>query len=837
MIYSTVIAKYVAATEKTGLDLSSVDLKELSQKIGSQLGEVEWSKDFGARFDGVVVAKVVSCEKHPNADKLSLCLVDDGGATEGLDRNKDGLVQVVCGAPNVRAGIYSPWVVPGIAVPATADDDEPFVVGSKELRGEMSNGMLASPRELGINDDHSTILELTPEIVDESLIKPGQPFRELLSLDDQLIDIENKMFTRRPDLFGNLGISREVAGILGQQFKTPDWYITPLTIEASESGSAVVLDNQVKDKVPRFTTAVVEGIKIGPSPLWIQAYLKRVGINSVNNVVDMTNLMSMYTAQPTHAFDYDKITARSASDASLGVRMAKKDEKLTVIGGKTLTLTDQDMVITTDQEAVALAGIMGGADTEVDENTTTILLECATFDMYTIRRSSMRHGLFTDASTRYTKGQTSHHNQHVVMKLIQMLQKQMNCTLVRYQEDSADTLPQNDMIATTAGFINARLGTDLGAEQIATMLRNIEFAVEQSQDLLKVTAPSWRMDIHIAEDLVEEIGRFHGYDNLPLSLPSRSTSPVVNDPLLAAKARIRHTLASVGANEALTYSFVHGDLLTRAGQDPQLSYAIKNAISPELQYYRQSVVPSLLDKVYSNIRAGYGEFALFEISRVHSKHLERNEEDVPTEIETMGFVCTSKKPLDSGATYFRARRYLDRLASEFGQTLTYVPYDKEMGLAVTKPFAVGRSAVVKMGDSILGIVGEITPKVRRGFKLSVSTAGFELDVAQFAVIISGSPYEKLLEYPKSSNDMTFTLDKKIAYGDLHKAVSATLDNTDLWHHIDPVSIYSDNVTTKNITLRIVLADRARTLKSEDVNSVFKHIAEAAKKELGATISE
>ena len=295
---------------KTVRQFTNVDIgvEELVEKINQQLGAVEEVIDLGSRYQGAVIARVVKCTKHPDADKLSVCEIDAGTGEN---------IQVVCGAPNVREDLWVVWLQPGATVPATANDKEPFVLGARELRGVVSNGMLASAKELALGDDHNGIVELIEaDLLNGKALEAGASFAETFGLDDTIIDIENKMFTHRPDLFGQLGVAREIAGIQNQQFKSPDWYLeTPQFAETTDLELEVV--NEAADAVPRFMAVAMKDVVVRPSPLWLQCALVAMGGKPINNIVDVTNYVMLMTAQPTHAYDYDKLRSHK-----LGVRMA-----------------------------------------------------------------------------------------------------------------------------------------------------------------------------------------------------------------------------------------------------------------------------------------------------------------------------------------------------------------------------------------------------------------------------------------------------------------------------------------------------------------------------------
>src|SRR5882757_6459132 len=312
--------------ETTG-DIAPNGVDDLVEKIGAQLGAIEETEDFGSKYDGVVIVKVVSCVDHPNADRLHVCTIDDGGVTPDVKRDESNYVQVVCGAPNVREGMTVAWLPPGSTVPESANKD-PFVLEARELRGVISNGMLASPKELALSDSHEGILEITDEVT------PGTAFADQYGLrNDVVIDIENKMFTHRPDCFGFLGVSRELAGIQSMPFKSPEWYTPNPDFPKVETDELPLeVRNELPTLVPRFTAITMRDVQVGPSPLWLQIELAKVGQKSINNIVDYTNFFMLETGQPLHAYDYDKVKALSGGDhATIIVRHPQEGEKITLL--------------------------------------------------------------------------------------------------------------------------------------------------------------------------------------------------------------------------------------------------------------------------------------------------------------------------------------------------------------------------------------------------------------------------------------------------------------------------------------------------------------------------
>ncbi len=816
------------AQEYSNVDLHSIGTDTILHKIGSQLGAVEEVIDWGSRFTNIVVVKVVSCQKHPNADKLSVCLIDDSGVTKDVERNSDNLVQVVCGAPNVREGLFVAWLPPGSSVPSSLEKD-PFVLGARELRGVVSNGMLASAHELGISDDHDGILEIEPGIA-----RPGTPFGSLYSLNDTVIDCENKMFTHRPDCFGVLGVARELAGINQIAFESPDWYkATPSHQLPVASHLKISSSNEITDKVPRFMVQVVENVTVNSSSVQRQSDLARLGSKGINSIVDATNYYMHLTAQPTHAFDYDKVAKLCTDSVTVFPRMAQAGETIQLLNGKTISLTPEDIVIATDTKAIALAGVMGGSETEVDETTKHVIIECATFDMYTIRRTSMRHGLFTDAVTRYNKGQSPWQNPIVLAKIVNELASSPE-TIIGALYDSGYQ-GKKESVEVSADFINQRLGGDIAASEMKTLLTNVEFEVEIANDTLKVTPPYWRMDIEIPEDIVEEIGRLHGYDRLPVVLPNRPIQPVSKNRSIELKHTVRKIFASAGANEILTYSFVSGKLLDQASQDSEQAYRLSNALSPALEYYRLTLTPSVLSKISPNLRAGYDRIALFEISNTHVKMHGLNDEKVPEELGMISLVyaVNDKKVSESeGAAYYSAKAYLDYLAHKLGRKFVYKKVDNENSkYEVVKPFDLERSALVtdhETGTSI-GIIGEFTSSITRNLKVPNHSAGFEISSSSLLKIVtSKSHYTEVSKYPKTTQDITFQTPAEIEYAQLATSLVGSLDDQSKAHSYkvvaSPLGSYQKEASqSKNISFKIVIHHPDRTLTTEEVTSYIDQV--------------
>ena len=839
-------------------ELPPVD--ELVARVNQQLGGVEEVIDLKAKYGGARIVRVVECAKHPNADRLSVTKIDDGRAVADVPRDENGLVQVVCGAPNVHADMWAIWLPPKSMVPASFDDDEPFMLDARPLRGVLSQGMLAAADELDIGTDHEGIVEIHEHDVPAGVeLTAGARFAEMFGLDDYVLDIENKMFTHRPDCFGQLGVAREIAGIFHQKFTSPEWYNV---IQEFTSGDGLELEifNEATEVVPVFSAVAIKDIEVQPSPLWLQCQLVAMGGKPINNIVDATNYIMLMTAQPTHAYNYDKLRGHK-----LEARMARDGEKVSLLNGKEYELTSDDIVIADGEGVIGLAGIMGGADTEVSDGTKNIVLECANFDMYALRRTAMRHGIFTDALTRFNKGQSPLQNAAVLKQLMSMVGgvqasevfDERNDRLMVMQRDSRvtfgsagkETISIFDWGAVTgvlvleSNFVNERLGTEFSPQEICRILRNVEIKAHEEPEpntpyQFEVIAPFWRTDLELPEDIIEEVGRLYGFDKLPRQLPMRSIKPAPRNPRRQLKQAIRQSLSRAGANEALTYSFVHERVLKNAEQDPSRAYRLSNALSPDLQYYRTSVLPSLLDKVHANIKAGHDEFMLFEIGKIHDKELPLTDENLPSEQAFVDGVYASKKPR-AGAPFYKARRLVERLLADLNVEADFVKI-AELDADVPAPFDGQRSAwiVAKNGDK-LGIIGELSQAVRRNFKLPDYTAAFSLDVEKLQVCLVESRehnYRPLSRFPSISQDISLRSRVEISHDELLRAVRQCLDGPENLHcQIQTLGIYQpkDDAAIKTTTFRLTFTSYQQTLTDAEVKPIMDNIATAALTKLDA----
>ncbi|MEI6228738.1 MAG: phenylalanine--tRNA ligase subunit beta [Candidatus Saccharibacteria bacterium] len=804
----------------TDIDMPVDKLVEL---IGARLVEVESVTDLGKKYESVLIVKVIDAKPLEGSDHLSLVKINDGGKVDGLERDDDDYVQVVCGAPNIATGQNVVWLPPKSIVPSTFDTAEPFKLDTRNLRGVTSNGMIASAKELDLFYEHTGIL-----VIDEE-VAPGTEFAKQYEFDDSLLDIENKSLTHRPDCFGIIGFAREIAAITGKQFTSPDWVLNlaPHLGEAAGSISVQIDDPELSDRYQAIVMS--EGDSKKQSPMMIQTYLSRVGVRPISSVVDVTNYLMMLTGQPLHAFDFDKVKKIAGDNVEIHVRAGRDGEKLALLDGREIKLTVDDIVIAAGDTAIALAGAMGGSATEIDENTKSIIIESATFNLYKLRSTQMRHGIFSEAITRFTKGQPAQLTAPVLGEAVRLVGDWAGMQVSTSVADAYPGKKQGMTISAPLQRVNNILGTDINIADATDLIGRAEFGVNVADQLtMDVTVPYWRNDIHIIEDIVEEIGRLNGFDNIKPTLPMRDFTAVTISDFDVFRTDIRKILVRSGANEVLNYSFVHGDMLEKAALDPKDSYKIVNSISPDLQYYRQSLTPNLLGLIHPNIKQGFDKFALFEINKCHRKSEGVTDEGVPVEIDRLSAVGVSKSNV-SGAAYYRAKRFLNYLCKSFNLELDYKKLEV-VDDSITLPFEPRRSALVVDNDgNIIGVVGEYKKLVAKGFKLPEYVAGFEIDTrALFAAVKKvGKTYVPASRFPATERDICFKVAVEVSVGNIIKAAKLALATIDLQTSVNVIDIYqSENDETKNITIRIKLVAFDHTLTGDEVSGVIKTVVDS-----------
>lgn len=832
------IKKYV----KIPSDISDQDLISL---IGSRLVEVEEVIDLSKKYQGIYIAKVVKATPIEGTH-LNLCEIDAGNHNTEYNQLENGLVQVVCGAPNVHSGMFAVWITPGSIVPDTYGNEN-FKLSVRKLQGYESNGMLAGADELGFSDEHKSITEINP-----SIAHPGDNLADVFELNDIILDVENKSLTHRPDCFGLIGFAREVAGILGVDFEEPTW---PEITQAQSLPISVKIED--KNLCPRYSCAVFDLPKHEKSKYltYNDVFLAKAGMRSIDPMVDLTNIIMLRTGQPLHAFDYDKLIAVGGTkNPEIIIRAATDGEKIQLLDGKTIECIPADILITSNNTPVALAGAMGGKNTEIDASTTRVVLESATFSLYNLRKTQMAHGIFSEAITRFTKGQPAAMTLPVLAKAIAELGESNNLLAV---VDEWPAKQPEIVIKLTTSQINNLLGTQYDVETITKTLENVgftvkiiskmplegsdspqkasntntlvsssssEYAIENTN--LEVAVPVWRTDIHTPEDIIEEVGRLLGYDNIPLDLPKRAFCGTEIAPMFALKTKLRDILSdNLGLHEVLTYSFVSKNLLEKVGQNIADSYEIINSISPDLQCFRQQITPSLLDKIRENIKSGHKAFTIYEMNQVTSRAFGFDQDNVPTIHTNLGITSL-------GDFYSLKSKIFALVEKGLKLDLEYARITPGSETAKQYPYLEpARSAELFIGDCKIGAMGEVKASVCRKFKLDDQViSACELNLDQIVNLKPSVAVDiKMSRFPFVERDITVKVAADAPFGRVDKCLHDVTNIPDFIFEIQPLSIYQSDDDSKNFSFRLKFSHLDHTLDAAEIADIMKKITAATAK--------
>ncbi len=787
----------------------NVSTDELIKLIGSRLVEVEGHEDLSEKYKDIKIVRVEECEPIPETH-LTLCQIN-AGDTENI--------QVVCGAPNVKKGMLAVWLAPGCIVPATFGGEN-FKLDVRKLRGYESNGMLAAMDELGLGTDHEGIIEINPEDA-----KPGDDFAEKFDLNDVILDIENKSLTHRPDCFGLIGFAREVAGILGQKFVEPEF----LTHEevfpedfleynqqngVSSKNCPIKIDIQNPELCPRYSCAVVELNNEASGEKYLSKddiFLAKADMQSVSQIVDISNILMLHTGQPLHTFDYDKfIAVGKTENPEIIVRAAKDGEELELLDGKTIKCTTDDILITSNNVPVALAGAMGGANTEIDENTKRVLIESASFSLYNLRKTQMHHGIFSEAITRFTKGVPAGGTFNVLAEAVKQLGGKTTAVC-----DNFVGWSEQETIRISVDDINSLLGTKYDSELIVKTLGNVGIKCEKTDSNFVVSYPYWRTDLHIKEDIIEEVGRLLGYDNIELTYPCRPFIGANISPMLSMKTKIRNILSDrLNANEALTYSFVSEKLILSVGQKVEDSYRIVNSISPELQCFRQQIAPSLIDKVRENVKSGHSDFTLYEQNQVSNHQFGLDEDGAP--------ITKNHLAILSFGDFYKIKKIAEELFKELNINVRIADFEHKEEFPYLEPL---HSADLYISEEYIGSIGEVKTIILNKFKLDGQISIFEIDLENIIGKENSNVKNlKVNKFPYVYRDITAKTSEDTSFKEIYSTIEKSLDRDNLIYKINPLSIYQpEDSSYKNTSFHIAFSNTKKTLQPNDISAIMEQI--------------
>ncbi|HDE4322435.1 TPA: phenylalanine--tRNA ligase subunit beta [Staphylococcus aureus] len=790
--------------EYVTIDDSVSNLAERITRTGIEVDDlIDYTKD----IKNLVVGFVKSKEKHPDADKLNVCQVDIG---------EDEPVQIVCGAPNVDAGQYVIVAKVGGRLPGG------IKIKRAKLRGERSEGMICSLQEIGISSNYiPKSFESGIYVFSEAQV-PGTDALQALYLDDQVMEFD--LTPNRADALSMIGTAYEVAALYNTKMTKPETTSNELDLSANDE-LTVTIENE--DKVPYYSARVVHDVTIEPSPIWMQARLIKAGIHPINNVVDISNYVLLEYGQPLHMFDQDAIGSQQ-----IVVRQANEGEKMTTLDDTERELLTSDIVITNGQTPIALAGVMGGDFSEVKEQTSNIVIEGAIFDPVSIRHTSRRLNLRSESSSRFEKGIATEFVDEAVDRACYLLQTYANGKVLKDRVSSGELGAFITPIDITADKINRTIGFDLSQNDIVTIFNQLGFDTEINDDVITVLVPSRRKDITIKEDLIEEVARIYGYDDIPSTLPvfDKVTSGQLTDRQYKTRM-VKEVLEGAGLDQAITYSLVSKEDATAFSMQQRQTIDLLMPMSEAHASLRQSLLPHLIEAASYNVARKNKDVKLFEIGNVFFAN---GEGELPDQVEYLSGILTGDYVVNQWqdkketVDFYLAKGVVDRVSEKLNLEFSYRRADID-GLHP------GRTAEILLENKVVGFIGELHPILAADNDLK-RTYVFELNFdALMAVSVGYINYQPIPRFPGMSRDIALEVDQNIPAADLLSTIHAHGGN--ILKDTLVFDVYQGEHLEKgkkSIAIRLNYLDTEETLTDERVSKVQAEI-EAALIEQGAVI--
>ncbi|WP_065316487.1 phenylalanine--tRNA ligase subunit beta [Staphylococcus aureus] len=790
--------------EYVTIDDSVSNLAERITRTGIEVDDlIDYTKD----IKNLVVGFVKSKEKHPDADKLNVCQVDIG---------EDEPVQIVCGAPNVDAGQYVIVAKVGGRLPGG------IKIKRAKLRGERSEGMICSLQEIGISSNYiPKSFESGIYVFSESQV-PGTDALQALYLNDQVMEFD--LTPNRADALSMIGTAYEVAALYNTKMTKPETTSNELELSANDE-LTVTIENE--DKVPYYSARVVHDVTIEPSPIWMQARLIKAGIRPINNVVDISNYVLLEYGQPLHMFDQDAIGSQQ-----IVVRQANEGEKMTTLDDTERELLTSDIVITNGQTPIALAGVMGGDFSEVKEHTSNIVIEGAIFDSVSIRHTSRRLNLRSESSSRFEKGIATEFVDEAVDRACYLLQTYANGKVLKDRVSSGELGAFITPIDITADKINRTIGFDLSQNDIVTIFNQLGFDTEINDDVITVQVPSRRKDITIKEDLIEEVARIYGYDDIPSTLPvfEKVTSGQLTDRQYKTRM-VKEVLEGAGLDQAITYSLVSKEDATAFAMQQRQTIDLLMPMSEAHASLRQSLLPHLIEAASYNVARKNKDVKLFEIGNVFFAN---GEGELPDQVEYLSGILTGDYVVNQWqgkketVDFYLAKGVVDRVSEKLNLEFSYRRADID-GLHP------GRTAEILLENKVVGFIGELHPTLAAENDLK-RTYVFELNFdALMAVSVGYINYQPIPRFPGMSRDIALEVDQNIPAADLLSTIHAHGGN--ILKDTFVFDVYQGEHLEKgkkSIAIRLNYLDTEETLTDERVSKVQAEI-EAALIEQGAVI--
>ena len=786
--------------EYADIPMSAADYQNKMIMIGDG---VEGYEETGAEVDHVVVGRVLTCEAHPDSDHLHVTTVDVGG---------DAPLQIVCGAPNCRAGILTPVALVGAHLPGGVK------IKKGKLRGVMSEGMLCSSEELGVP------VELYPSIGAAGILEfqeeypVGSDVKPILGIDDTVMDFE--VLANRPDCLSVWGIARETAVACGTTFHKPEITVTEA---GGDVHDYVQVDVEATDLCPRYIARVIKDVRVGPSPMWLRKYLYGAGMRSINNVVDITNFIMLETGHPMHAFDLDMVEGHH-----IIVRKAVEGEHITTLDGKAHPLTAGQLVICDASKPSCVAGVMGGEESEITEKTHTMMFECAVFDRASTRVTSRALGIRTESSGRFEKGVSVKTAMEAMQRACQMINQLDAGDVVSGVIDIYPDPAKKQVITASCEKIARRAGVDIPADDTERILKELFFDVERDGDKLTVTVPDFRQDVEGEADLCEEALRVYGYDKIPSTLLRGETTPGGRSDRMRLKDEVSHVLTAMGFYEIMNYSFVSPksvDKLMLDEKDARRNMLpIRNPLGEDTSVMRTTLVPDMLSTLALNMNHGNDSARLFEVAAVFDP-ANRTAEGLPTETRKL---CLGLYGKD--ADFFTMRGVVERLLKQLG-----IAFDVSRSDEVY--LHPGRQAKLTQGDQVVCVLGEVHPTVRENFDMPYRALIAEMDMEVIAQLQTPMGAVKPMpRYPAVSRDLSLVMAESTEVGpllaDMAHAAGSILEDAKMFDVYRSVAVGKD---MKSVAFSFVFRAADHTLTEAEITKAMEKLQKVAADKYQAVI--
>ena len=789
------------------IDANDKDFAEAMTLSGSK---VELTHDMGEEIKNVVVGKVLSQVRHQNSDHMWICQVDAG---------KDEPLQIVTGAQNVKVGDLVPVALDGSTLPGGKE------IKAGKLRGELSNGMLCSFQELGLDQrdfpsaypDGIWILSDDPELMDLTI---GEDIRAAVGLDDHVVEFE--ITPNRPDCLSVIGLAREVSAT----FDKPCYFHQPEVKGGAEGVLPELLDVETPDPelCPRYTARMVRNVKIGPSPKWMRERLRAMGVRPINNIVDITNYVMLEYGQPMHAFDY-----RYVKGGKIIVRRAEEGEELTTLDGNVRKLTANHLVIADETRAVGLAGIMGGENSEIVADTADVVFESACFDGTCIRKGALSLGMRTEASAKFEKGLDPMNTLPAINRACELVELLGAGEVLDGVIDILNYVPQPTLLKVEPDKINALLGTDVAENVMYTILQKLGFETTMERGVIKV--PSWRGDVKEMADLAEEVARFYGYNNIPTTLMRGQTTLGGYSPEQRLEQRLGAVCRACGYDEIITYSFISPSWYDKIGWPEndfhRKSFKILNPLGEDTSIMRTTTLPSMLDILARNYNYRNRDVRLYELGRIYLPGGE-NGLAHETKVLTLG-------AYGEGFSFYGLKGAVEAILKDLrAEEVRFETPDEFPGAVSYHP---GRCAAVWAGSDCLGIIGQIHPNVAKNFGVDGELYCAELSLDELMLARgAGAEYVPLPKFPSVTRDIAVVCDEAVTVGKLEQAIRKGAKG--LLKEAALFDIYRGKGIgegKKSVAFNLILRADDRSLTSEEADEDVKSILAALEQDCGAKL--